>query len=67
MDARIPESPVSKGFLPQRDPGGAFPAEFAKSQVLFNLHRAAASAEQTVIVVEVFSTVSKCIKPATAP
>jgi len=31
-----------------------FPAGFAKSQVLFNLHRAAASREETVIVVEGF-------------
>jgi DNA primase len=31
-----------------------FPAGFAKSQVLFNLHRAAALARQTVIVVEGF-------------
>ncbi|HTS30459.1 MAG TPA: toprim domain-containing protein [Bryobacteraceae bacterium] len=42
-----------------RSPGGAeprykFPAGFPKSQVLFNLHRAAAGGTETVIVVEGF-------------
>jgi DNA primase len=36
------------------EPRYKFPAGFAKSQVLFNLHRAAASGSQTVIVVEGF-------------
>jgi DNA primase len=31
-----------------------FPPRFAKSEILFNLHRAAASAEKTVVVVEGF-------------
>lgn len=37
-----------------RHPRYRFPAGFAKSQVLFNFHRAAASTEDTVIVVEGF-------------
>lgn len=36
------------------EPRYKFPAGFAKSQVLFNLHRAAAGGEETVIVVEGF-------------
>jgi DNA primase len=36
------------------EPRYQFPAGFAKSQVLFNLHRAAAGGEETVIVVEGF-------------
>ncbi|MGO9262167.1 MAG: toprim domain-containing protein [Bryobacteraceae bacterium] len=36
------------------EPRYKFPAGFPKSRVLFNLHRAAASGEETVIVVEGF-------------
>jgi DNA primase len=36
------------------EPRYRFPAGFAKSQVLFNLHRAAAGGEETVVVVEGF-------------
>lgn len=36
------------------EPRYKFPTGFAKSQVLFNVHRAMASGEQTVIVVEGF-------------
>jgi DNA primase len=31
-----------------------FPSGFAKSEVLFNLHRAAAAGQQTVVIVEGF-------------
>src|ERR1035438_5352664 len=37
-----------------RQPRYRFPAGFGKSQVLFNFHRAAATAEDTVILVEGF-------------
>jgi DNA primase len=40
--------------LDGREPRYKFPAGFAKSQLLFNLHRAAAAQQATVIVVEGF-------------
>ena len=49
------------------EPRYKFPPGFPKSQVLFNLHRAAVSGEPTGIVVEGFFDCLKCIKRASVP
>ena len=46
--------PIAAARLDGSEPRYKFPAGFAKSQVLFNLHRAVAPGSQTGIVVEGF-------------
>jgi hypothetical protein len=50
----MPGIPLSGRSLDGTEPRYKFPAGFAKSQVVFNLHRAATAGTQTGIVVEEF-------------
>jgi DNA primase len=52
--------------LDRTQPRYRFPAGFAKSEILFNLHRAAAAAQPTVVVVEGFFDCLKVHQAGTA-